>query len=466
MRFQKRDRRIGGGGSIRKVAVVGGGLAGSEAAWQIAQRARGGIIVDLFEMRPSLKTPAHTTGLLAELVCSNSFKSLSTGSPTGRLKADLTKMDSLIMREAYRCRVPAGKALGVDRIKLGEAVTAAVEEEPNINLVREEAPDIPEGYDKVIVATGPLTSKSMAESIGKLIGGDRLYFYDAIAPIVEACSVDMSIAFVQDRYGPQGEGDYLNLPMNRNEYESFVKALIEADAVEPADFERKYYFEGCLPIEEIASRGADSLAFGPLKPVGLTDPATGRRPHAVIQLRKETIDGGSYNLVGFQTKLKYAEQKRVFSKTIPGLAKANFLRFGSLHRNTYVNSPSCLNIDLSVKTSPNVRLAGQITGVEGYVESIAIGLLAGIFTAGDLLNSPVNPPPPDTTVGVLLNYITDKERKRNFQPTNINFSLFPPLEKKIKNRKDRREAILEQAEGSHSKWAGEVARRLSNQSLV
>lgn len=466
MRFQKRDRRIGGGGSIRKVAVVGGGLAGSEAAWQIASRACGEILVDLFEMRPSRQTPAHTTGLLAELVCSNSFKSLSTGSPTGRLKADLTRMDSLIMREAVNCRVPAGKALAVDRMKLGEAVTAAIEGNRNIKLIREEAQGIPEGYEKVIVATGPLTSKSMARNIGKLIGAEQLYFYDAIAPIVETDSIDMSIAFSQDRYGPQGEGDYLNLPMNRGEYESFVKALMGADAVEPADFERRCYFEGCLPIEEIARRGADSLAFGPLKPVGLTDPATGRRPYAVVQLRKETKDGASYNLVGFQTKLKYPEQERVFLKTIPGLAEAKFARFGSLHRNTYVNSPSCLDIDLSVKTSRNVRLAGQITGVEGYVESIATGLLAGLFTVGDLLSSPVNPPPPDTAMGALLNYITDRKREKNFQPTNINFSLFAPLKKKIKSRKERREAILEQAERSYKKWAGEVDSRLSNQNLI
>lgn len=414
-------------------------------------------------MRPSLKTPAHTTGLLAELVCSNSFKSLSVSSPTGRLKADLAMIGSLIMREAMRCRVPAGKALAVDRIKLGEAVTGAVENEPNINLVRKEATDIPDGYDNVIVATGPLTSESMAECIGKLIGGGRLYFYDAIAPIVEADSVDMSIAFVQDRYGPQGQGDYLNLPMNRRRYESFVKALIQADAVEPADFERKYYFEGCLPVEEIAGRGADSLAFGPLKPVGLTDPATGQRPHAVVQLRKETVDGGSYNLVGFQTKLKYEEQRKVFT-TIPGLADAEFSRFGSLHRNTYVNSPSCLGADLSVKTSCNVRLAGQVTGVEGYVESIAIGLLAGLFTVSALLNSPIAPPPPASAMGALLHYITDERRADNFQPANINFSLFPPLEKKIKNRKNRRSAILEQAGKSHMEWAEQVELALPYQS--
>jgi len=418
-------------------------------------------------MRPSLKTPAHTTGLLAELVCSNSFKSLSVSSPTGRLKADLSKMDSLIMRQALNCRVPAGKALAVDRIKLGKAVTAAIEKEPNINLVRKEARDIPEGYDNVIVATGPLTSESMAESIGKLIGSDQLYFYDAIAPIVEADSIDMSIAFVQDRYGPEGEGDYLNLPMNREEYESFVKALMLADAVEPAGFERKYYFEACLPIEEIARRGSDSLAFGPLKPVGLTDPATGRRPRAVVQLRKETKDGSSYNLVGFQTKLKYQEQEKVFSKYVPGMAEAKFLRFGSLHRNTYVNAPSCLNIDLSLKNSGDVRLAGQITGVEGYVESVATGLLAGLFTVGALLtNSPIDPPPPDSTMGALLNYITDEQREKDFQPTNINFSLFPPLERKIKNRKERRSAILEQAGASYSKWVEDVENRLSSQNMI
>lgn len=402
-------------------------------------------------MRPTLQTPAHQTGYLAELVCSNSLKAEALETPTGLLKDDLARLGSIIINLARKNRVPAGKALAVDREKLARAVTEKIESLPNVKIIRREVVDIPEGYDAVVIATGPLTSEAMAGRLKEIVGGAGLYFYDAIAPIIEADSVDRSIAFVQDRYGEPGEGDYLNLPMSKDEYEHFVDALLAAEAVELREFEKDHYFEGCLPIEEIASRGREALAFGPLKPVGLADPRTGRRPYAVVQLRKENTAGDAYNMVGFQTKLKYAEQERVF-RAIPGLKDAVFLRHGSLHRNTYINSPRALNGDLSLKAAPSVRMAGQITGVEGYVESAAMGLLAGVFTAAELAGEKVDPPPPTTTLGALLSYITDPSRAKDFQPANINFSLFPPLEKKIKNRRERRLATLKRARRDMEEW--------------
>ncbi|VAX15997.1 Methylenetetrahydrofolate--tRNA-(uracil-5-)-methyltransferase TrmFO [hydrothermal vent metagenome] len=402
-------------------------------------------------MRPIRKTDVHITGDLAELVCSNSLKSESTDTPTGALKENLAQLDSLIIKLAKQARVPAGKALAVDREKLAASVTEAIETEEDINLIRSEVTEIPVGYDSVIIATGPLTSDDLAATLQNILGDTSLYFYDAIAPIVEADSIDPAIAFVQDRYGEKGIGDYLNLPMSKEEYETFIDALLAAKTVELREFEKKHYFEGCLPIEEIARRGRNSLAFGPLKPVGLFDPATERRPHAVIQLRKENIAGDAYNMVGFQTKLTYPEQERVF-RTIPGMKNVNFLRHGSLHRNTYVNSPEVLNSDLSLKAAPNVRLAGQITGVEGYVESITTGLLAGMFAVAEVLGESFEPPPATTTIGALLAYIKDQDRKTGFQPTNINFSLFPPLEEKIKNRKERRRETLHRAKRDFEDW--------------
>ncbi len=401
-------------------------------------------------MRPGVSTPAHTTGYLGELVCSNSLKSESTDSPTGRLKEDLALLDSLIIAMARRHRVPAGKALAVDREKMGRAVTAMIEKQPSINLIREEITEIPKGYDRIIVATGPLTSEPLSKNLATIVGSESLYFYDAIAPIVDADSIDHDIAFVQDRYGPPGSGDYLNLPMTRDQYGDFVQALLAADTVEFKDFEKRLYFEGCLPIEEIASRGPESLSFGPLKPVGLNGPDS-KRSYAVVQLRRESAQGDSYSLVGFQTRLKIAEQQRVF-RTIPGLSGAEFLKYGSLHRNTYINSPSSVNHDLAIRTRPDVRLAGQITGVEGYVESVAIGLLAALFTVADLTGTHFQAPPPTTTLGALLNYITDPGRAKNFQPTNINFSLFPPAEQKIKSRKLRRSAAMDLAMDDFLKW--------------
>ena len=430
-------------------------MAGSEAAWQIAGRLGDRAEIDLFEMRPERQTPAHKTDLLAELVCSNSLKSESIESPTGRLKQDLRNLDSLIIKLADKHRVPAGKALAVDRVAFGQAVTQAIQRESTINIIRQEVASLPQGYDRVIIATGPLTSDAMAQTLSSLTGGDHLYFYDAIAPVLSADSIDHSIAFRQDRYGPPGEGDYLNLPMSQVEYETFVDDLLKAEAVEFKTFEKRYYFESCLPIEEIAVRGRESLAFGPMKPVGLTDPRTGERAHAVVQLRQETADGQSYSMVGFQTKLTYGEQKRVFG-TIPGLAEVEFLRYGSLHRNTYMNSPLVLNSDMTLKADDNIRLAGVLTGVEGYVESIAIGMLAGIFTAQQLLGLEHTPPPAVTTLGALLNYITDGDRASRFQPTNINFSLFPPLENRIKNKKERRSAVMERAAIEMDKWRLEL----------
>lgn len=411
--------------------------------------------MDLFEMRPGRMTPAHGTDLLAELVCSNSLKAESQDTPAGLLKMEMERLGSIIIRLAKENRVPAGKALAVDRMKLAGAVTREMESMPGVRIVREEVERLPEGYDAVIVATGPLTSGGLSVDIEKTIGAGGLYFYDAIAPIVEADSVDWSIAFIQDRYGPVGEGDYANLPMSRREYEGFIDELLSARVVEPRQFEKGLYFEGCLPIEEIARRGREALSFGPLRPVGLIDPRTGRRPWAVVQLRKENAAGDAYNMVGFQTKLAYPEQERVFRR-IPGLENAVFLRHGSLHRNTYINSPRALNPDLSLKAAPSVRMAGQLTGVEGYAESAAMGLLAGIFAAGKLLGPTVEPPPPKTCMGALLAYITDPSRAENFQPANINFSLFPPLEEDIKNRKERRRAILARAEREMEGWAASL----------
>lgn len=417
----------------------------------MASRARGAVLVDLFEMRPGRMTPAHGTGLLAELVCSNSLKTESRDAPAGLLKMEMERLGSIVIRLAKENRVPAGAALAVDRMRLAAAVTEEIESLPGVRVVREEVESIPEGYDAVIVATGPLTSDSLSDDIEKTIGAGGLYFYDAIAPIVEADSVDWSIAFIQDRYGPAGEGGYANLPMSRREYEGFIDELLSARAVEPREFEKGLYFEGCLPIEETARRGREALAFGPLKPVGLLDPRTGRRPHAVVQLRKENAAGDAYNMVGFQTKLAYPEQERVFRR-IPGLSNAVFLRHGSLHRNTYINSPKALNRDLSLKAAPGVRMAGQLTGVEGYSESAATGMLAGIFTAGQLMGAPVDPPPPETCMGALLGYITDPSRAESFQPSNINFSLFPPLDENIRNRKERRRAVLERASEAMDGW--------------
>ncbi len=414
-------------------------------------------------MRPDVKTPAHETGFLAELVCSNSLKSNSPETLAGLLKQNLSALDSIVIRNAVAHSVPAGKALAVDRVKFAQAITLEIEKTGSINIIRKEIAEIPDGYENVIIATGPLTSDRLSSAIKKIIGEEELFFYDAIAPIIEADSVDMSIAFRQDRYNKAGEGDYINLPMTKTEYETFVETLLGAEQVMLREFEEGYYFEGCLPIEEIALRGKDSLAFGPLKPVGLENPHSDAKPYAVVQLRKETRAGDACNIVGFQTKLKYHEQQRVF-KTIPGLSDAKFLRFGSLHRNTYIHSPIALEKDLTLKKAKKILMAGQITGVEGYVESAAIGLLAGMIVADRLEGKEFNAPPETTTIGALLRYITEgpdyerlgQPKNRSgaalFQPTNINFSLFPPLAVHEKKRKARRQKVLERAAEDFEQW--------------
>jgi len=416
--------------ALTPIHVIGGGLAGSEAAWQAA---RAGMPVVLHEMRPARATEAHQTGGLAELVCSNSFRSDDAETnAVGLLHEEMRRCGSLILAVGDAHKVPAGGALAVDRHGFSEAVTAALEAEPLIAIDRTEVAGLPpEDWDSVIVATGPLTSPALAEAVRGLTGEAELAFFDAIAPIVHADTIDFSKAWFQSRYdkpGPGGTGkDYVNCPLDRDTYERFIHELLTAPKTEFKDWETSTpYFEGCLPIEEMAARGPDTLRFGPMKPVGLTDPRTGRRPHAVVQLRQDNALGTLYNLVGFQTKMKYGEQTRVF-RLIPGLENAAFARLGGLHRNTFLNSPRLLDPRLRLKALPRLRFAGQITGVEGYVESAAIGLLAGRFAAAERLGLPAEAPPPTTALGALLGHITGGAEADTFQPMNVNFGLFPPL---------------------------------------
>ena len=422
---------------MRPIHVIGGGLAGCEAAWQIARR---GVSVILHEMRPERGTEAHLTGHLAELVCSNSFRSDdSETNAVGVIHREMRALDSLILLSADAHQVPAGGALAVDRDGFSAAVEAAIEAEPLIRIERGEIAGLPpEDWDSVIVATGPLTSGALAESIRALTGEDSLAFFDAIAPIVHRDSIDMNIAWPQSRYdkaGPGGTGaDYLNCPMSRDHYEAFVDALLAADKTEFREFEGTPYFDGCLPIEVMAERGRETLRHGPMKPVGLTNAhAPTVKPYAVVQLRQDNALGTLFNIVGFQTKLKYGEQARVF-RLIPGLEKAEFARLGGLHRNTFVNSPRLLDASLRLKAAPRLRFAGQITGCEGYVESAAIGLIAGRFAAAERLGEALAPPPPTTAIGALLNHITGGHIEaidvgpRSFQPMNVNFGLFPPID--------------------------------------
>jgi methylenetetrahydrofolate--tRNA-(uracil-5-)-methyltransferase len=415
---------------LSPVHVVGGGLAGSEAAWQLA---RSGVPVVLHEMRPVRGTDAHKTDRLAELVCSNSFRSDDPmGNAVGLLHEEMRRLGSLVMAMGDRHKLPAGGALAVDRDGFAAAVTAAIEAEPLVTLMREEVPSLPPpAWGQAIVATGPLTSPALAEDIRRVGGEDQLAFFDAIAPIVHKDSIDLEVAWFQSRYdkaGPGGGGaDYINCPLDRERYEAFVDALLAAEKAEFKDWERSTpYFEGCLPIEVMAERGRETLRFGPMKPVGLTDPRTGRRPHAVVQLRQDNALGTLYNMVGFQTKLRHGEQARVF-RTIPGLERAQFARLGGLHRNTFVNSPRLLDGTLRLKAAPHVRLAGQITGCEGYVESASVGLMAGRFAAAEALGQAPVPLPPETAHGALLAHITGGADAATFQPMNVNFGLFPPL---------------------------------------
>ncbi|MGE3290343.1 MAG: methylenetetrahydrofolate--tRNA-(uracil(54)-C(5))-methyltransferase (FADH(2)-oxidizing) TrmFO [Geminicoccaceae bacterium] len=434
--------------------VVGGGLAGSEAAWQLARR---GVPVVLHEMRPMRGTDAHKTDRLAELVCSNSFRSDDAlGNAVGLLHEEMRRLGSLILSMGDRHKLPAGGALAVDRESFSAAVTEALEQEPLVTIRREEVPGLPPAsWGLAILATGPLTSPALAEDIRRVGGEEQLAFFDAIAPIVHRDSIDLETAWFQSRYdkvGPGGGGaDYINCPLDREQYDAFLAALLAADRAEFRDWEKGTpYFEGCLPIEVMAGRGPQTLRFGPMKPVGLTDPRTGRRPHAVVQLRQDNALGTLYNMVGFQTKLKHAEQVRVF-RLIPGLEQAEFARLGGLHRNTFVNGPRLLDRTLRLKAAPHVRLAGQITGCEGYVESAAVGLMAGRFAAAEALGEAPLPPPPETAHGALLAHITGGAAAETYQPMNVNFGLFlPPPEGTPKS--ERKAVLARRALEALSTW--------------
>lgn len=436
-----------------KITIIGAGLAGSEASWQLAQR---GVHVRLYEMRPEKMTPAHRTSKCAELVCSNTFRADHLENAVGLLHEEMRRLGSLIMHCADQARIPAGTALAVDRELFSQLVTEAILNHPLIHMVREEVREIPsEGI--VLIASGPLTSDALHEAIRRLTGQEGLSFFDAIAPVVNAESVDMEIAYWKNRYDKNaspGKGDYLNCPLNEQQYKAFVQELVHAETVPFKDFEKIPFFEGCMPIEVMAKRGIDTLRFGPMKPVGLEDPRTGKRPYAVVQLRLDNRLGSLLNMVGFQTKMKYGEQLRVF-RMIPGLEKAEFFRFGSLHRNTFIKSPLLLNSTLQLKRDPRILFAGQITGVEGYVESASTGLLAGLFIAEMVKGRKPCPPPTDTAHGALLAHIT-QTRIEDFQPMNMNFGLLPPAPKKaggkMLNKSMRRRMVSERALRTLERW--------------
>ena len=426
-----------------RVTIVGGGLAGAEAAWQLARQ---GIPCDLFEMRPQRGTAAHHTEQLGELVCSNSFRNATLETAVGLLKEEMRQLGSLVMQIADRHRVPAGACLAVDRVGFAGAVTHTIEAEPLIRLVREEVTAIPDGL--TVVASGPLTSPALSEALAAALGQQHLYFYDAIAPTVTADSIDMGVAWKASRYDKGGD-DYVNCPLDRDQYYAFVDAVLAAEKTPTREFERCIYFEGCMPIEEMARRGRDTLAFGPMRPVGLIDPRTGQRAHACVQLRQDDAAGTLYNMVGFQTKMTYPEQRRVF-RMIPGLGKAEFVRLGSLHRNTFINAPSLLLPSLQVIGRKRLFLAGQIVGVEGYVESAATGLLAGLNVGRVVRGEAVSTPPPSTALGSLLAYVTQRGKK-DFQPMNANYGLFPPLGRPLRGR-DKKLALGERALADLGRW--------------
>ncbi|MCG8595474.1 MAG: methylenetetrahydrofolate--tRNA-(uracil(54)-C(5))-methyltransferase (FADH(2)-oxidizing) TrmFO [Kiloniellales bacterium] len=449
--------------NMKPVHVVGGGLAGSEAAWQIA---RAGVPVVLHEMRPCRGTEAHVTDGLAELVCSNSFRSDDAeANAVGLLHEEMRRCDSLILAAGDAHKVPAGAALAVDRVGFSETVTARLAAEPLVEIRREEvAGPPPEDWDSVILATGPLTSPALAATIAELTGEDELAFFDAIAPIVHRESIGFDKAWFQSRYdkpGPGGTGaDYINCPLDRAQYEAFLDALIAAEKTEFKDWEKDTpYFEGCLPIEVMAERGRETLRYGPMKPVGLTDPHRPEKPHAVVQLRQDNALGTLYNIVGFQTKLKYGEQTRVF-RMIPGLERAEFARLGGIHRNTFINAPKLLDRGCRLKAQPRLRFAGQITGVEGYVESAAIGLLTGRFAAAERLGREIAAPPLTTALGALLGHITGGAAAETFQPMNVNFGLFPPLPKgqgRPPKGRARKQAMSQRALADLQAWLGGLA---------
>lgn len=441
---------------MNEITVIGGGLAGVEAAWQAAET---GAKVNLYEMRPVQKTPAHRTDQLAEIVCSNSLKSDEIGSAPYLLKEELRRGKSLVMRAAEATKVPAGAALAVDRAKFSEFITEQIERHPNIRLIREEITKIPDG-ETTIIATGPLTSDALTAEIMRLTGDDQLYFYDAIAPIVAADSIDMRIAFKAARYGKGGD-DYINCPFDRDQYETFYNALVEAKSVPLKRFEDTKWFEACLPIEELARRGVDTLRFGCMKPKGLPLPATGKEPYAAVQLRQEDLMADAFSLVGFQNHLRYGEQERVL-RLIPGMENAEFLQFGQIHRNTFINSPKVLKSTLQTIETPNVFFAGQITGVEGYIESVGTGWLAGLNAARLQRNENLICPPASSAVGALCRYVANTETK-NFQPVNITFGLLEelPLElrKKYRNKRERHNVQVARALEIWDEWLGGINRR-------
>jgi methylenetetrahydrofolate--tRNA-(uracil-5-)-methyltransferase len=433
---------------IPHIHVIGGGLAGSEAAWQLAES---GFRVALYEMRPIQTTDAHQTDRFAELVCSNSLKSDNPPSASWLLKQEMRRLDSLLLRIAEKARVPGGQALTVDRVVFADEVTAALESHPNIEIRREEITSV-DATHPTIVATGPLTSNALAASLSAFTGADRLFFFDSISPIVDAHTIDRDIVFAASRYDKSldGTGDYLNCPFSKPEYERFIDELMKAESVEAHIPNDTPYFEACLPIEEIARRGRDTLRFGPMKPMGLTDPRTGRRPYAAVQLRQENLRADSYNLVGFQNHLKFGEQKRIM-RLIPGLERAEFLRFGQIHRNTYINAPALLTDTLQLKANSKVFFAGQISGVEGYVESIATGLVAARHATALLRNEKAKPLPRETALGSLCHYISHAD-PRKYQPANIAFDLFPPLAQPLKDKAERQNEICRRARQQLDLW--------------
>ena len=426
------------------VHVVGGGLAGSECAFQLAER---GVPVVLWEMRPERTTPAHHTGRFAELVCSNSFRSDDPLHAAGLLKREMEAFGSLVIASARAAAVPAGGALAMDRNGFAAAVSARLEAHPRIEIRRAEVTALPAG--DAVLATGPLTSPALSAALGELLGGEHLYFYDAIAPIVDGESLDMSKLFWQSRYGKGGGDDYLNAPLGRDGYLAFHAALLTAEVLPLHDFEKEMFFEGCLPIEELARRGVDTPRFGPMKPVGLTAP-DGTRPYAVVQLRQENLAKTHFNLVGFQSRMKWPEQKRVL-RMIPGLESAEFVRLGQIHRNTFINAPASLDKLYRVRAAPRLRLAGQITGVEGYLESAATGLAIALYLALERQGRPVNPLPASTALGALARHLTESD-PRHFQPANVNYGLFEPLDDRVR-KQHRRAAYAERAHRALAEWA-------------
>lgn len=437
------------------IQIVGGGLAGSEAAWQIAAR---GISVVLYEMRPVRTTRVHKTDRLAELVCSNSFRGAKLDNAVGLLKEEMRRLGSLIMKVAGATSVPAGSALAVDRERFANGVTEAIERNPLIEVRREEVSRLPltgDNSSPVIIATGPLTSSSLSTDIAELVGQEHLYFYDAISPVVMADSIDRTKVFRASRWDTDSsEGDYLNCPFNNYEYQALYEELVAAELTDIHDFDRARFFEGCLPVEVMARRGPDTLRFGPMKPVGLTDPKTGRRPYAVVQLRQDNIAADHYSLVGFQTQIKWGEQRRVL-RMIPGLERGEFERFGMIHRNTYINAPTVLSAAWHMREHPRIFFAGQISGVEGYVESAASGLIAGINAVAVVQDRPVCVPPRTTAIGALGHYVANAEPV-NYQPTNIAFGLMPTLDQPPRNKRARRQALTERALRDLAEWSRNV----------